>query len=108
MTDRQVVAAIRRNHLKANISHFESDPRRWGRPQWSKAWVDCGGTIFGDGPYLHVPIKGGEWDGTVQRVYPPARLGRWLRRRQAAVRETTRLDPSPKGCVVNEVERINA
>lgn len=85
MTDAQVIAAIRKNHLKANISKFEDDPKFWGRPMWSQAWLDGGGTIFGPGPYVKVPIKGGDFDGTVQRVYAPARLQRrlaklWVRR----------------------------
>lgn len=32
-----------------------------------KAWVDPGGTVFGQGPYLHVPCK----DGAAQRVFCP-------------------------------------
>lgn len=80
MTRAQVIAAIRRHHLKANIDAFERHPRTFGRPQWTKAWVDPGGTVWGDGPYLKVPIAGGQWDGTVQRVYPPARLRRRLQR----------------------------
>ena len=81
MTDKEVIAAIRKNHLKANIAKFERDPKFWGLPMWSKAWVDGGGTIFGAGPYLHVPIRGGDFDGTVQRVYAPARLQRQLAKR---------------------------
>ena len=73
-----IIAAIRQTHLKANIDQFEREPEKWGRPNWEQAWVDPGGTIFGDGPYLKVPIVGGEWDGTVQRVYAPARLQRKL------------------------------
>jgi hypothetical protein len=78
MTDAEVVAAIRAKHLKANIDHFERDPEFWGRPDWDRAWVDPGGTIFGSGPYLHVPIVGGDADGTQQRVYAPERLRRKL------------------------------
>lgn len=78
MTDADVIAAIQANHLKANIAKFERDPVFWGRPMWSEAWIDRGGTIFGPGPYLHVPIQGGDFDGTVQRVYAPARLQRRL------------------------------
>lgn len=78
MSDAEVIAAIRANHLKANIWHFEADPERWGRPAWERAWIDGGGTIFGAGPYLKVPIEGGEWDGTTRRVYAPARLRRRL------------------------------
>lgn len=78
MTDAQVIAAIAKHHLKANIAPFERDPDVFGRAMWQKAWVDPGGSIFGPGPYLKVPIEGGQWAGTVQRVYPPARLRRRL------------------------------
>ncbi len=81
LTDAQVIAAIRANHLKANIDRFEREPERCGRPVWERAWIDPGGTIFGVGPYLKVPIEGGEWDGCVQRVYAPARLRVRLARR---------------------------
>jgi hypothetical protein len=78
MTDAEVIAAIRQRHLKANIDQFEREPEKWGAPQWERAWVDRGGTIFGPGPYLHVPIVGGCWDGTTQRVYAPERLRKRL------------------------------
>lgn len=81
MTDSEVIAAIRANHLKANIDKFEREPEKWGTPDWGAAWVDPGGTIFGGGPYLKVPIRGGEWNDTVQRVYAPARLQRQLARK---------------------------
>jgi hypothetical protein len=81
LTNIDVIAAIRTNHLKANIDHFEREPEKLGRPNWSKAFVDPGGSIFGPGPYLKVPIVGGEWGGTTQRVYAPARLRRRLAER---------------------------
>lgn len=77
MTAKQVIAAIRKCHLRC---HFDdAHPRRVGRPQWHKAWIDGGGEWI----YLHVPCKGGTWgwDGTVQRVFPPARLRRQLARK---------------------------
>lgn len=80
MTDVEVIDAIRKAHLKANIDHCERDTERWGAPQWDKAWLDPGGAIYGPGPYLKVPIRGGEWDGMVRRVYAPARLRRRLSR----------------------------
>ena len=83
MSEKEIIAAIRTHHLRANIAKFEDDPQFWGRPLWSKAWLDAGGTIFGDGPYLHVPIKGGDLDGTVQRVYAPERLRKRLARAYA-------------------------
>src|SRR4051812_12433939 len=73
----EVIAAIRATHLKANIDSFERDPDRWGAPQWQDAWVEPGGGPW-SGPYLKVPIRGGERDGTVQRVYAPTRLRRRL------------------------------
>lgn len=78
MTDAEVIAAIRRTHLKANIAHFERDPACV--IQWDRAWVDPGGSVFGAGPYLHVPVTCGDEDGIVVRVYPPARLRRRLER----------------------------
>lgn len=80
MTDRQVIAAIRQNHLKANISN-----PYYVRHYWGKAWLDAGGTIFGDGPYVHLPVDwqfddSGKTDRVTIRVYPPARLRRRLAR----------------------------
>ena len=66
MTDAEVIAAIRANHLKAS----------WPHPvHWDQAWVDPGGTIWGEGPYLKVPVG---HDGVVVRVYPPERLRKRL------------------------------
>ncbi len=90
MDDFDVTAAIRANHLKANIARFEACPDttvHWdateehpvvvdGVPLY--VTIDPGGTIFGDGPYLKVPVTGEGWDGTRHRVYPPARLRRKL------------------------------
>lgn len=55
----KIVAAIRANHLKANIDEHEGNPfapKQTSEIHWEKAWVDPGGTIFGPGPYLKVPI----------------------------------------------------
>jgi ribosomal protein S6E (S10) len=77
VTDADVIAAIHRQHLKANIARFEADPSVTVR--WDLARVDPGGTIFGAGPYLKVPVRGGgDWDGTVHRVYAPERLRKRL------------------------------
>jgi hypothetical protein len=90
MSDSEVIAAIRACHLKANIGWIEDMGRRPkhqnGRPiviHWDQAWVDPGGTIFGHGPYLHVPITNywSEDEETVHRVYAPARLQRRLAKR---------------------------
>ena len=78
LTDQDVIAAIRANHLQANIVEFERDPGLMGAPDWDHASVDIGGTVFGPGPYLHVPIVGGAGDGTRQRVYAPERLRKRL------------------------------
>jgi hypothetical protein len=75
MTDADVIAAIRANHLKANIAGFETAPDCV--VLWDEATVDPGGTVFGPGPYLHVPIVGC-CACIVVRVYPPARLRRRL------------------------------
>jgi hypothetical protein len=73
MTDAEVIAAIRKDHLKANIAEYESHYA----VHWDRARVDPGGTIFGPGPYLKVPVSYGG-DELVIRVYPPARLRRRL------------------------------
>ncbi len=81
LTDADVIAAIRANHLKANISDST-----YVRHHWSKAWVDSGGTVFGAGPYVKLPV---DWlvkhgstktERVVIRVYAPARLQRRLAR----------------------------
>jgi hypothetical protein len=69
VTDADVIAAIRKTHLKANIAHEHPRTHRWDR-----ARVDPGGTIFGPGPYVKLPLA----DGRTIRVYPPARLQRRL------------------------------
>lgn len=78
MTDAEVIEAIRANHLKANMDTIAMAEQEGGRAAWERAWLDPGGTIFGSGPYLKVPIDGGAWNGTSHRVYPPARLRRQL------------------------------
>jgi hypothetical protein len=78
-TDADVVAAIRANHLQANISDS-----CYVRHHWDEAWVDPGGTIFGPGPYVHLPVDllmrqgSSETERVVIRVYAPARLRRKL------------------------------
>ena len=81
LTNQEVVDVIHADHLQANIDCYEGHPER-GAIQWDRAWVDRGGTIFGPGPYLHVPIiLTEEWGGPDEiqtRVYAPARLQRRL------------------------------
>ena len=81
MNDREVIAAIRANHLKANIRNLCCV-----RHHWDEAWLDPGGTIWGEGPYVKLPV---EWliregstdtERVVIRVYPPARLRRKLQK----------------------------
>ena len=72
MTDADIIAAIRQCHRKANIG--ESGV---ADPCWDEAWVDRGGTVFGPGPYLHVPVDYFGERITI-RVYAPARLRRTL------------------------------
>jgi hypothetical protein len=82
VTTQDVIAAIRADHLKANVSHHEF--HQGIIPcviHWDRASVDRGGTIFGLGPYLHVPVACSYFDAdeeTVIRVYPTARLRRKL------------------------------
>lgn len=80
----RAIAAIRANHLQANIND------RCIRGQyWDRAWLDPGGTIFGPGPYVKLPVdwlvrKGSDETAEVTiRVYPPARLRRKLAKRLA-------------------------
>lgn len=80
MTDAEVIAAIRANHLQANISN-----PYYVRHYWDEAWVDPGGTMFGPGPYLRLPVDWAMDDSpnpkterVVIRVYAPARLQRRL------------------------------
>jgi hypothetical protein len=80
VTDREVIEAIRADHLAANISN-----RYYVRHHWDRAWVDPGNTMFGLGPYVKLPV---DWansddpaDGTCEvviRVYAPVRLRRRL------------------------------
>lgn len=72
MTDLEVIAAIKANHLKVNVT-FIYDVG--GRLDWGRAWVDPGNTLFGLGPYAKVPTT---HDDTVIRVYPPERLRKKL------------------------------
>src|SRR4051812_32429527 len=83
LTKAGVIAAIRANHLKANIGWIEDKgpkPRhKTGRRifvHWGRAWIDGGNAWI----YLHVPITGyyGGEEETTQRIYPPARLRRKL------------------------------
>jgi hypothetical protein len=82
VTDAEVIAAIRQCHLKANIRN-----PYYVRHHWADAWVDPGGTIFGPGPYVHLPVDWLVREGSdetwrvVIRVYPPARLRRRLAQR---------------------------
>lgn len=78
MTDAEVIAAIRATHLKANIADYEAD-ETW-TIHWDQATVQSSDTIFGDAPYLRVPVT--TWvidDPRVVRVHAPARLLRRLR-----------------------------
>lgn len=96
MTAADVIAAIRAKHLKANIAKFEDDPGLWGTPDWDRAHVDPGGTIFGPGPYLKVPIVGGEWDGTTQRVRLNVYVASWRRIFETGRETSERMTPAKK------------
>lgn len=82
LSDRDVIAAIRRCHLKANISQSV-----YVRHHWKLAHVDPGGTIFGPGPYVKLPVDWLVRTGSKEttrvtiRVYAPARLRRRLAKR---------------------------
>lgn len=80
MNDADVVAAIRANHLKANVAVYEQN--ECSAVHWDGAFVDPGGALWGPGPYLKVPVTlfeaGEPIDEIVIRVYPPAYLRRQL------------------------------
>ena len=87
LTDAEVIAAIRANHLKANIGGYENAHFDMENVtiHWERAWVARGGTVFGKGPYLKVPItrrgyRSFQDDEIVIRVYPPERLRKKLAR----------------------------
>jgi hypothetical protein len=81
MTDAEVIAVIRVTHTWSNIK----DPL-FVRHYWDKATLDPGGTIFGPGPYVHLPVdyianrQTGETERLVIRVYPSERVRRTLER----------------------------
>ncbi len=74
LTDAEVIAAIRENHLTANIRD-----EYIVREYWGEATVDPGGTIFGPGPYVKLPVQR-FIERVVIRVYPPARLRKRLQK----------------------------
>lgn len=79
-----MIDAIRKKHRRNNIGVWERHPER-GTIRWERAFVDGGGTIFGPGPYLHVPITmNPDWygceDEIAVRVYPRERLRKNLER----------------------------
>ncbi len=79
LTDAEVLAAIRANHLKANIGGYES--RDDVTIHWDQAWLDPGHTIFGAGPYAKARVSTNGYDSgwdVVVRVYPPERLRKRL------------------------------
>lgn len=93
--DAEIIALIRKNHLKANISDAEEDAES-SIIHWDEAWVDPGGTIFGppDAPYLKVPVTSrlfSDADKLPRRVYATARL------RPKLVRMITEASEAAKG-----------
>lgn len=60
-------------------------------PYWDRATVDPGGTIYGPGPYLHLPysMDGGEGEWASARVYSP-----WAPGDVLWVRETLKRRPA--------------
>ncbi len=94
MSDEDVLAAIRTNHLKANIASYEAG-QEGAVVRWEDAWLDPGGTIFGPGPYAKVPIDFGDpgWN-IVIRVYPPERLRERLAARWRPIRPVQAEDAS--------------
>lgn len=79
MTDKDVIVAIQQNHRRANIRN-----REYVRHHWDAAWVDKGGTVFGPGPYVHLPVDmliregSAETERVTIRVYAPERLRKRL------------------------------
>ena len=78
MIESAVIAAIRQCHLKANISTLRATfPHGDILLRWDLATLDPGGTLWGRGPYVKLPVENGG-DRIVIRVYAPARLRRRL------------------------------
>lgn len=79
MTEREIIEAIRANHLKANIRNT-----CYVRHYWDEAWLDTGPGLFAKGPYVKLPVDwlvregSDETERVVIRVYPPERLRRKL------------------------------
>lgn len=82
LSDVEVIAAIRAMHLKSGIAAWEDRP---DLQHWDRASLDPGGTIFGPGPYVKLPVSllgplGEVCDEVTIRVFPPKHLQRRLSR----------------------------
>jgi len=59
----KIIPLTRENSRESGYKWFDE---MWNHAKFDNAFIDG---IKGDRWYLHVPIVGGEWDETVQRVY---------------------------------------
>ena len=73
MTDAEIIAAIRKMHLTIDVPPDAV-------LDWERATVDPGGTFFGPGLYLHVPVTTCDGDRLVVRANAPKRIRKRLAR----------------------------
>ena len=64
--------------MNSTVDGSRVSSKRWANLDFSKAWIDPGGSIFGRGPYLKVPTFDGETTHRVRCLYEPGDV-LWVR-----------------------------